>query len=426
MKPLLALAQKFKNKKVAIPAAISFVLVIIIIISAAPDSGAVATSSVMKGPFAVSITTSGEIRATNSTTLTTPRVRTGQVQIIFLVPEGTIVKKDDIVVRFATTEVDKVIADKESELSILQSDLDKLHADRGYRMSDLEAGLKNAELAYEQAKLQQEKMKFEAEVARKEAEINLERNRIAFEQAKKKIVAQKIVDDSDENKQLLKIKQTQRDLDKAKTEKEQYTLHAPMPGLVVYENNWSTGRKINVGDSPWGGMALVSLPDLSQMQVLTSVNEVDVSKVKKEQSVKIKLDAFPDKQFAGKVISVGTIGQQKDRNSGIKTFEVVVDINGTDPILKPGMTTSSEIVMETLPDAIYIPLESVFEKDGKAVVYKMDGSSAKPQPVEVGVKNTNFIVITNGLKEGEKVTLRDPNLKSSPSGPATKPKEAGL
>lgn len=73
MKPLLALAQKFKTKKVPIPAAISFALVIIIIISAAPDSGAVATSNVMKGPFAVSITTSGEIRATNSTTLTTPR-----------------------------------------------------------------------------------------------------------------------------------------------------------------------------------------------------------------------------------------------------------------------------------------------------------------------------------------------------------------
>jgi RND family efflux transporter MFP subunit len=284
------------------------------------------------------------------------------------------------------------------------------------RISDLEGNLKTMELTYEQAKLQVEKMKFEAEVQRKESEINLEKNRIAFEQAKQKIVSQKVAEKSEEQKQLLKIQQTLNDLNRAKQEKEQYTLKASMDGLVVYETNWQTGRKVSVGDSPWPGMSIVSLPDLSAMQSVCQINEVDISKVKASQNAKVKLDAFPDREFAGTVKSVGTIGQQNDRSSTIKTFEVVVDIKGTDPVLKPGMTTSNEVVMATLADTLFIPLEAVFEKDGKPIVYKMFGSSARPLEVGTGTKNSNYIVVSSGLEGGDKVALRDPTLKTRDGG----------
>lgn len=418
-------AQRLKDKRVAIPTGLASLFLIIFLLTAAPDTAAIATSDVKSGEFAVSITVTGEIRATNSKTLVTPRTRFGNLQIVFLVPEGMTVKEGDAVVRFATTEVDKNIADKESEFSTLQADFEKLKADQESQMSDLDAGLKNAELAFEQAKLQVEKMKFEAEVLRKDAEINKEKSRISFEQSEKKIASRKIIDHSEQQKILLKIKQVKSDLTRARTDKEQLTLKAPLPGLVVYEMNWSTSRKISVGDSPWPGMSIVSLPDLSLMQVVSSVNEVDVSKVKKGQKAKVKLDAFPERDFLATVNSVGTIGQQRDRNNPIKTFEVVLDIEGMDPVLKPGMTTSNEVVMETIPDAIFVPLESVFEKDGKVLVYKMNGSSPEPQTVEVGAKNGNFVVIKEGLKAGEKVTLRDPTLKEN----ATKdsgPKEAAL
>ena len=418
--------RKYLNKKVTIPVAIALLIILVTILSTGPDSEALATSEAKRGEFAVSITVAGEVRSANSFTLTVPRTRYGTVQITYLIPEGTTVKAGDLVVRFATTEVDKNIADKEFELSTFRADFEKLKADQESQMSDLEAQLKNSELAFEQSKLQVEKMKFEAEVLRKDAEINKEKGRISHEQARKKIESKKIIDKSDQQKILLKIKQTESDLARAKIDKEQLTLKAPMPGLVVYEMNWNTGRKISVGDSPWQAMALVSLPDLSKMQVITSVNEVDVSKVKKAQRSKVKLDAFPDKEFLASVTSVGTIGQQRDRTSAIKTFEVILDIEGIDPILKPGMTTSNEIVMETIPDAIFIPLESVFEKEGKIVVYKMNGSSAEPQDVQVGAKNGNFVVIKEGLKEGERVTLRDPTLKTSPTSREASNKEAKL
>ncbi len=404
------------NKKLSIPVAAGLLLIILIAVFSSGGGEPLPTAEAKRGAFLISIKTSGEIRAANSFTLTTPRLTWGQMQINFLLPEGTNVKKGDVIVRFATTTIDKTIQDKDSELNILRSELAKLRADKVVRISELEGNLKNSELTYEQAKLQVEKMKFEAEVQRKESEINLERSRIAYEQAKQKIQSQKIAEESEERKQLLKIQQTQNDINRAKKEKEEYTLKATMDGLVVYETNWSTGRKISVGDSPWPGMSLVSLPDLSRMQSICQINEIDISKVKQGQVSKVKLDAFPDREFEGKIQSVGTIGQQNDRSSTAKTFEVVIDINGSDPVLKPGMTTSNEIVMATLADTVFVPLEAIFEKDGKTIVYRMSGSSARPLEVTTGTKNSNNIVVAAGLQGGEKVALRDPTIKEQKQG----------
>jgi RND family efflux transporter MFP subunit len=400
-----------RNKKFSIPVAAGLVLILLILVYSTGGSELVPTVEAKKGDFTISIKSSGEIRAANSFTLTTPRLTWGQMQINYLIPEGTTVKNGDVIVRFATSTIDKTIQDKESELNILRSELAKFRADKVVRISELEGNLTNTELTYEQAKLQVEKMKFEADVQRKETEINLKKSRIAFEQAKRKIESQKVAEDSEEQKQLLKIQQTENDLNRAKQEKEQYTMKATMDGLVVYETNWSTGRKISVGDSPWPGMSLVSLPDLSKMQSICQVNEVDISKVKAEQQARVKLDAFPDREFAGKVKSVGTIGQQNDRSSTIKTFEVVIDIEGTDPVLKPGMTTSNEVVMATLADTVFVPLEAIFERDGKTVVYKMFGSSPRPLEVATGTKNSNYVIVVNGLQAGDKVSLRDPTQK---------------
>jgi len=381
---------------------------------------AIANAPVRVGPFQVSIKVSGEIRATNSYTITVPRGRFGQTQIVYLVPEGTTVKAGDIVVRFATTEIEKVILDRESELTMLNSDYKKLQADQESRMLDLKSTLRTSELAMEQAQLQTEKVKFESEVARKEAEISFERSKLNLEQAKRRIESQLRVDKSEDMKAQLKIQQVSSDLEKARNEREQLIMKAPMPGLVVYEMNWQTGRKVAIGDSPWPGMALVSLPDLSKMQTVSNVNEVDISKVRTGQTVEVRLDAFPERAFAAQVAAVGTIGQMKDRASSIKTFEVVMDIEGADPILKPGMTTSNEIIMAVLERAVYVPLESVFDREGQAIVYRMNSDEAIPRRVLTGERNSNFVVIQRGLNPGDRVALRDPNETDQVEQPTAK------
>ena len=154
---------KYRQKKYAIPLAAVILVLLLLIILSASNTESVATTDVHQGEFFISIKSSGEIRAANSFTLTTPRLRYGQMQIVYLIPEGTTVKPGDVIVRFGTTDVDKLISDKQSELSINQSDLDKFKADRDLRLAELDGNLRNAELSFDQAKLQVDKMKFEAE-----------------------------------------------------------------------------------------------------------------------------------------------------------------------------------------------------------------------------------------------------------------------
>jgi hypothetical protein len=83
-------------------------------------------------------------------------------------------------------------------------------------------------------------------------------------------------------------------------------------------------------------------------------------------------------------------------------------IDGTSEILKPGMTTSNQILIKEVPDTIFIPQEAVFEKEGKFIVYLKDGSSYDEVEVTLGDKSEDHIIVKNGLNPGDIVALSDP------------------
>jgi HlyD family secretion protein len=398
-----------KKKYYIIGLSVLFVLVLLVIFT---GSGAKAIPNYMvkQGEFVISVTESGELKSASNFTFVTPRVY-GKLQIVRLAPEGTTVKEGDLLVQFDPTEMIKKMSDKQNELSIAESDLRKVKADQLANMATREAEVDNNRISFELAKLKMEKVKFESESLQKETQLEFERTKNTYEGSKQKIKSQKITDASDLNKYTIRIQQIKSDIEATKKDLEVLTVKSPVPGLVVYEFNWNSNRKIAVGDNPWSGMSLISLPDLTKMQVITSVNEVDVSKVKAGQAVKVKLDAFPDKNFTGKVASVATIGKNKEQGSSVKVFEVMIDLEGSDPVFKPGMSTSNEIITEVIPNATFIPLESVFEKDNKTIVY-VQGSDYKPREVKLGKKNSDYVIIEQGLNPNEKVALKDPTVES--------------
>jgi HlyD family secretion protein len=426
MKKLLPKNFTGKKKKIYIISGLIIVFICIVLYFSGKQTKSMATYTVHKGEFIINVTESGELKAASNFTVVAPRVY-GKLQIVNLAPEGKTVQIGDMLVQFDQTEMSKKLNDKQNELSIAESDLKKVQADQLANNARLDADVDNNRISYELSKLNVEKMKFESESQQKQAQLELERNKNVYDGSKQKIESQKIIDKSDLNKYTTKIKQIKADIEQATREIDALTIKALVPGLVVYEFNWQTGKKTSIGDNPWPGMSLLSLPDLSKIQVLTSVNEVDVSKVKATQNVKIKLDAFPDRSFTGKVNSVATIGKSKDQSSGVKVFEVLIDIDGVDPILKPGMTTSNEIITEVVNDVIYVPLESVFEKENKTIVYKLNSSNPAPLEVKIGKKNSNYVIIEQGLNEGDRVTLNDPTLENSdenmPNRKEEKPKE---
>ncbi|MCB2204307.1 efflux RND transporter periplasmic adaptor subunit [bacterium] len=362
-----------------------------------------------QGDFEIYVIESGAIRAKNSVTITAPRILSGgTLQVVELAPEGSTAKEGDLLARFDPSSALKRMQDKQTELKTALADLAKLKAQQSADESQAQTEFETAKLNFQLAKLAKEKMQFEPEARKREAEIEFERARLTFEQAKLNLENKSIVRKSELGNLQLRIEQIRSDIAVSQKEMEQLTLRAPISGLVVYENNWSTGRKIAKGDQPWPGMPIISLPDLSAMQVEVSINEMDISKVEKGQKVHIIPDAFPDKSFTGTISSVSQIGRQKGQGSNIKVFDIIVDLDETDDVLKPGITTTNKIIVDKVENVVSIPIISVFEEDGKTMAYVGDGSSFEKREVELGSRNDNFVVVKNGVEEGEQVALRNP------------------
>jgi hypothetical protein len=179
--------------------------------------------------------------------------------------------------------------------------------------------------------------------------------------------------------------------------------------MVIYTKGWDNkpikaGSQINTWDP-----TVATLPDLTQMMSKTFVNEVDVRKVKAGQPVEIGLDAYPDKKLTGVVTRVANVGEQRP-NSDAKVFQVDITIHGTDPSLRPAMTTSNRIVTAMLDNALFVPLECLHNQfDSITYVYLRQGLDTRKKEVMVGLTNANDAVILAGVSEGDRVYLSVPS-----------------
>jgi len=364
---------------------------------------------VQSGEFVIDLKEPGKLRAENSVTVTAPPARIN-LQIINLVPEGTHVKVGDFLIQFDTTELRQQLDDQLAELDIAKANLIRSQASIESHMASLQSSLENSRASYRLAELRLEQMKFEADVTIEEGRLSLKQAEISLKQAETEIDAQRKIDSADVRSLELKVRQAEFDIQKTKLDLSRLRILAPAPGLVVYKEIWRGGEmsKIKIGDTPWRGAALIELPDLSVMQVETAVSEVDFSKVKVGQKVEVKLDAYPEPTFYGSVIDVAVLARTDEGKSEAKLFDVVVRLDGDDPMLRPGMSAIARIIVNRFPDRLFVPIESVFDRNGKMVVYAVDGGSYRERAVKLGARNDNYVVIEEGLSVGDRAAMVDP------------------
>jgi hypothetical protein len=137
----------------------------------------------------------------------------------------------------------------------------------------------------------------------------------------------------------------------------------------------------------------------------TYVNEIDISKISVGQEVAIGVDAFPEKQYTGKVTEVANVGEQLP-NSDAKVFEVIVLLQESDTTLRPAMTTVTQIRTNTYDNVKFIPLEALHSSDSLSFVYLT--SDKVRQIIDLGEANENFIIVNEGLEAGNEVFLTVP------------------
>ncbi len=372
------------------------------------DTSALITS-VKQGQFEVVVTTTGELQAKESKEIRGPeglRSRSlglREVKILDLVDEGTVVDSGDYVATLDKTEAMSKLKDIEDELEKKKSEYVKAKLDTAMELKELRNQLIDKEYAVEERELQLKQSKYEPAATKRQAKIEYERAKRELKQARENYSLQ--VEKAEAKMQevsinLAKQRRMKKEMDQML---EEFKIHAPQDGMVIYKKGYN-GKKRKEGStiSPWN-LTVATLPDLSTLVSKTYVNEIDISKVKTGQDVKIQVDAFPNREYEGKVSEVANIGQEL-KGTGAKVFEVDITLNETDSLLRPSMTTSNQIITSVYEDVKYLPLEAVFTEQNSYFVYT---PGQKKIEVKVGESNENHIVV-EGLPEGKKVYLNKP------------------
>jgi HlyD family secretion protein len=143
------------------------------------------------------------------------------------------------------------------------------------------------------------------------------------------------------------------------------------------------------------------------------VDETERGRLAVSQPVTLQLDAIVDRQFSGKVERIGTIASS-DFSAGwpfSRNFNIEIVLDQSDPRLKPGMTVQVTVIVDRIPEAITIPAQASFVKSGQTVVYLWNGSVFEERAIQIERRSRDRILVANGLRSGDLVSLKDPTVK---------------
>jgi HlyD family secretion protein len=317
-----------------------------------------------KGQFDIIVTTTGELQAKKSTDIIGPEftqsrnIRAMDIKITDMVPEGTEVKSGDYVATLDRTSFDNSLKDELEKLTTYETNLEMKILDTAVTLSNLRDNIKNLRFSVEEAAIALQQSKYEPPTTIRQAEISLDKANRSLDQSIRGYSLRVEQAKSDMHTVQTNLSEQRLRVSDLQVVLSKFIITAPSSGMIIYKRDrMGSKRKVGSSISPWDNV-VATLPDMSSMISKTYVNEIDVSKVKSGQHVEIVVDAFPEKSYTGTVTSVANIGEQLP-NADAKVFEVLIEVDGSDPILRPSMTTGNKIITKTIRDITFIPLEFV-------------------------------------------------------------------
>ncbi len=190
------------------------------------------------------------------------------------------------------------------------------------------------------------------------------------------------------------IRELRSEIKDLRAKLDQLEITTTVDGIIAY-------FEMEVGDTVRSGEWVGSIFNVESMQMWAQVDDIDILNVSVDAPVRVTVDALPGEIFEGKVSHVDTRGERE--NNGITTYSVYIDVKGSE-LLKPGMQAKGFIDAGSAEDVLLVPLEGVFEEEGKTMVEILDENEApKLVPVKLGLMNDRIAEVKEGLKEGDKI-----------------------
>ena len=366
----------------------------------------------------------------------------GSATVIYLIDEGTDVKKGDLLVELDSSDIDEKL---DSQVVTTNSSRATLNNSRA-TLRSAEISLEEyVEGTFEQSWMEYASTIFDNEQTRKQkaditrfterllnldysTELQYEIDKVAEENAKntlevtnlKKMTLLKYTSekqitslmsdietarakvDSDKNSYNINLSRENRYREQSANCK----IRAPQDGQVVYANQdsrrMSEADMIKEGSTVRQRQVLIRLPDKTQMQVKTMINESNISAVKVGMPAKITFDSMPNRVVEGEVTKVNLYPEIVWMSSA-KDYVTLVKIKDDIPELRSGLTAQVRIVAVEKPDVLMVPVQCVTEFGSKTYCLTFNDGVWGYKEVLLGDSNEKQVIILDGLEEGDKV-----------------------
>jgi multidrug efflux pump subunit AcrA (membrane-fusion protein) len=328
-----------------------------------PAQGArtAAQTKIARGDLIDVVTLTGELQASRGTAITVPRMESWQTSIRWLIDDGSRVKRGDRLVELDNTPVSTTLDQKRTAVQTAEHELAESRARTNADMLEKRSDLDRKQADVEKAKLN---AAVPASVISakelRDRSLALERATNEAEKAKTSFEAAKRGTSADLRNLELAVETARRELEVAQHSIDALMLTAPDDGLVLINDSFFEPRKLQVGDRAWVGMVLARIPDLSSIQVVATLFDVDDGAIRTGDRATIIMDAYPSRRYGGTVISVAPVAQEMARQTLRRGFKAIIGVDKLDAtLLHPGYSVQVSIPRVLRRNALLVPRELI-------------------------------------------------------------------
>ena len=374
---------------------------------------AIRTARVTTGTLEHTIRLAGQTSARNFANITAPRMFGGDssrsaMVLLNLAKSGSIVKKGDVVVEIDNQWMKDHVDDTGDTVAAADADVRKRRAEHQIEWQNLEQTLRVAKAELDKAKLDYQAAEVRTDIERQLLKLSLDEAQARYDQSQRDLKFKKESQAADLRVLELTRERHARHLERDKLNLSRYTIHAPMPGLVVMATVFRGGEmpQIQQGDQVNSGQQIMKIVDPASMQVEAMVNQSESSLLRIGQPVTIRLDGFPEVLVPGHIYSIGALATRSWREQYyIRNIPVRVKFDTQDPRVIPDLSASVSVLLGKAENATIVPLSALQNEAGKTWAYVRSGQDFARREVQTGLGNDTHVVVTAGLSAGEEVRL---------------------
>ena len=379
----------------------------------------VPTAKVVRGPLKLTVYATGELRAGRTLNVMAPAAG-GSLRIVKLLPTGTPVRKDEVVIEFDPADQIFAVEQAKSDLAEAEQQIVKMKADTAVQASQDKLNMLTARYDVRRGELDAAGNEFIGAIDAQKNALTLEEARRRLQQLEQDAgsrtattkAALAVVDER-RNKAQLAMQRAQGIIDSL-------IVKAPIDGVVSVKENrdgqffFFSGMVLpqyREGDTTSSGRNIADIVESGKMEVRAKVTETDRDNLKAGQRATVQIDALPGRTFTAKVgaLSGGASRGSFFETSAVRQFDIGLVLDALDPQMRAGSSLRVVIDGQEVPSALHVPRQAVFEKNGKNYVFIQVGDRFDRRDVQV-VNRTESRAVISGLNEGAAIALVDPDV----------------